>query len=276
MIHFPNSRVCVKCGAIDKMKSYSFRDKTASLTTFTYDFVAASESPPNVNVVIDFEGGGRMFTTMVDCSDTKLEVGTPVEMTYRRLFTIDGINTRGSVRRLVPIRKRGRKAMTHNFKDQVAVVGMGCSKFGARYDAGKEDLIVEAVKECLEDSGLELKDIDAFWFGTQWSEMAGVGLTKYIKTDMKPVSRMENFCCTGTDAFRNACYAVASGVYDVVMAIGMEKRKDNGYSGLASFTLFGRLGKPEEIANAAVFLASEESSYVTGIHLIVSGGVLVG
>jgi len=122
--------------------------------------------------------------------------------------------------------------MDNGIMDKVAVVGMGCTSFGERYEASKEDLIVEAVKECMEDSGLELKDIDAFWFGTFHSEEAGVGLTQYLKTDSKPVTRIENFCCTGMDSFRNACYAVASGAYDVVMAIGMEKLKDSGFSGL--------------------------------------------
>lgn len=122
--------------------------------------------------------------------------------------------------------------MTSSFKDRTAVVGMGCCKFGMRYEASKEDLILEAVQECLEDANLELKDIDAFWFGTLQSEYGGVGLNQYLKVDGKPVTRLENYCCTGTDAFRNACYAVASGAYDVVMAIGLEKLKDNGYSGL--------------------------------------------
>lgn len=122
--------------------------------------------------------------------------------------------------------------MINSFKDKVAVVGMGCTKFGFRYNTSKEDLILEAVNECLEDSGMALNDIDAFWFGTYGSEIAGVGLMQYLNIEGKAVTRIENMCCTGTDAFRNACYAVASGVVDVAMAIGMEKLKDNGYSGL--------------------------------------------
>jgi len=122
--------------------------------------------------------------------------------------------------------------VNNGFKDRVAVVGMGCTKFGSRWDASKEDLLLEAVGECLQDANLEFKDIDAFWFGTQSSEQSGLGLSKYLKIDDKPVTRLENYCCTGTDTFRNACYAVASGVYDVVMAIGMEKLKDSGYIGL--------------------------------------------
>jgi acetyl-CoA C-acetyltransferase len=50
---------------------------------------------------------------------------------------------------------------------------------------------------------------------------------------------VENFCATGSEAFRNACYAVASGAYDVAMAIGVEKLKDSGYSGLPNLSAPG-------------------------------------
>ena len=118
-------------------------------------------------------------------------------------------------------------------RDKVAVIGMGCTKFGERFDSSMEDLMVEAVDECLADSGLEIDDIDAFWFGTYSSGLAGDTLTNRLKIQYKPVTRLENKCCTGTDAFRNACYAVASGACNVAMAIGCEKLKDGGYSGLA-------------------------------------------
>jgi acetyl-CoA C-acetyltransferase len=125
------------------------------------------------------------------------------------------------------------KKVNNGMKDKVAVVGMGCTKFGDRFEASKQDLVIEAVMECLVDANLAMEDIDVFWFGTMTSEWAGTGLSQYLKTEGKPVTRVENYCCTGTEAFRNACYAVACGAYDVVMAIGMEKLKDGGYSGLA-------------------------------------------
>ena len=53
------------------------------------------------------------------------------------------------------------------------------------------------------------------------------------------MSRLENFCATGSEAFRNACYAVASGAYDLAMAIGVEKLKDTGYSGLTGIRPVG-------------------------------------
>lgn len=119
-------------------------------------------------------------------------------------------------------------------KDKVAVVGMGCTRFGERYEASKEDLFVEALTEALNDADMEISDIDAFWFGTFQSETAGTGFSRWMKTQYKPVTRIENICCTGTDSFRNACYAVASGAYDVVMAVGLEKMTDSGMSGVSA------------------------------------------
>lgn len=115
-------------------------------------------------------------------------------------------------------------------KDKVAIIGMGCSRFGERFDASREDLILEAVQEALDCAGLTLDDIDAFWFGSFY-EMHGTSLSSVLKPNFKPVTRIENNCCTGSDTLRNAAYAVAAGEYKVVMAIGMDKLKDNGYSG---------------------------------------------
>ena len=56
--------------------------------------------------------------------------------------------------------------MRESIKDKVAIVGMGCSRFGERWDAGIEDLIREAAFEALQDAGIELKDVQAIWLGT--------------------------------------------------------------------------------------------------------------
>lgn len=122
--------------------------------------------------------------------------------------------------------------MAMGIKDKAAVIGMGCTKFGERYDCNLEDLLIEAINEALEDAKMEFNDIDAFWFGTFNSGMAGITFSNRMKSQYKPVTRLENMCCTGLDSFRNACYGVISGAYDVVMAIGAEKLKDGGYSGL--------------------------------------------
>ena len=121
---------------------------------------------------------------------------------------------------------------SNGIRDRVAIVGMGCTPFGEHWDKGASDLLVDATGEALTSAGIELKDVDAFWLGTLFSGQSGLTLSRPLKIDYKPVSRLENYCATGSEAFRNACYAVASGAYDVAMAIGVEKLKDSGYSGL--------------------------------------------
>src|SRR5437868_377957 len=116
--------------------------------------------------------------------------------------------------------------------DRVAVIGMGCTPFGEHWDKSVDDLLVDAARDAEESAGVKLNDIDAFWLGTMGSGVSGLTLSRPLKIDYKPVSRNENMCATGSESFRNACYAVASGAYDIVMAIGVEKLKDSGYSGL--------------------------------------------
>ncbi|MCW5830639.1 MAG: acetyl-CoA acetyltransferase [Deltaproteobacteria bacterium] len=124
--------------------------------------------------------------------------------------------------------------MAGTIKDRVAVVGMGCSKFGERWESSVEDLLVEAAYEAYESAGIDPKQLEAAWFGTMNSGRAALPLSQSLKLDYIPITRVENMCATGSEAFRNACYAVASGAYDLVMAIGVEKLKDSGYSGLTS------------------------------------------
>ncbi|HZK18236.1 MAG TPA: acetyl-CoA acetyltransferase [Clostridia bacterium] len=129
--------------------------------------------------------------------------------------------------------------MAMGIKDKVAIVGMGCTKFGELWDKGAEDLVVEAFKEAIEDAGIEKKDIDAAWFGTCFDEVnvgkSALPLSTTLKLPFLPVTRVENFCATGTEAFRGACYAVASGACDIALAVGVEKLKDTGYGGLPDF-----------------------------------------
>jgi len=115
-----------------------------------------------------------------------------------------------------------------SIKDKVAIVGMGCTKFGELWDKSEEDLVVEAVYEAYEDAGVEPKDIQAAWLGNARTAMRGAALAIPLKLEYIPISRVENQCCSGTDAFRNACYAVAAGIYDLVLVVGFEKLKDAG------------------------------------------------
>jgi len=115
-----------------------------------------------------------------------------------------------------------------SIKDKVAIIGMGCSKFGELWERSEEDLLVEAAFEAYEDAGVEPKDIQAAWLGNARTAMRGAALAIPLKLEYIPISRVENQCCSGTDAFRNACYAVAAGVYDLVLVVGFEKLKDAG------------------------------------------------
>ncbi|WP_019875150.1 acetyl-CoA acetyltransferase [Sporichthya polymorpha] len=118
-------------------------------------------------------------------------------------------------------------------RDQVAIVGMGCTTFGEHWDRSVDDMLLDATTECYASTnGLTSADVDAYWLGTMASGLSGMILAKPLALEYKPVTRVENFCATGSEAFRNACYAVASGAYDVAMAVGVEKLKDSGYSGL--------------------------------------------
>ena len=117
-------------------------------------------------------------------------------------------------------------------KDAVAIVGMGCTRFGERWESSTDDLLLDAVGEALAGAGVERDDVDAYWLGTLSSGQSGLALSRPLGLDYKPVTRVENYCATGSESFRNACYAVASGAYDRVMAVGVEKLKDSGFSGL--------------------------------------------
>ena len=122
---------------------------------------------------------------------------------------------------------------SHGIRDRVAIVGMGCTTFGEHWDKSADDLLVESATAASESAGVSLADIDAFWLGTMGSGISGLALSKPLRLPYKPVTRLENMCATGSESLRNACYAVASGAYDSAMAIGVEKLKDSGFSGLA-------------------------------------------
>ena len=119
-----------------------------------------------------------------------------------------------------------------NIKDKVAIIGMGCTKFGELWNKGPYDLIVDACYEAFDDAGIESKDIQAAWFASLVSGFTGSRLSNALKLEYKPITRVENFCSGGLHALSNACYAVASGFCDIALACGVEKLKDRA-SGFA-------------------------------------------
>jgi acetyl-CoA C-acetyltransferase len=121
---------------------------------------------------------------------------------------------------------------SHGIKDRVAIVGMGCTNFVEHWDKGLDDLEVEAANAAYASAGLDKDQVDAYWLGTAQGGMSGITLARPLQLADKPVTRVENFCATGSEALRQASYAVASGAYDVAMALGVEKTKDGGFQGL--------------------------------------------
>lgn len=130
--------------------------------------------------------------------------------------------------------------MASGIRDKVAILGMGCSKFGERWDCNAEDLMVDAFNEALADAGIGKDQIDAAWLATAIEEQhvgkSGVPLAYALRLPYIPVTRVENYCASGSEAFRGAVYAVASGACDIALALGCEKLKDTGYGGLPQRT----------------------------------------
>ena len=126
--------------------------------------------------------------------------------------------------------------MAIGIRDKVAIIGMGCSRFGERWECGSEELMVEAFAEALKDADVEKNAIEGAWFGSGVDPI-NVGnsagpLAVALRLRNIPVTRVENMCATGTEALRGAAYAVAAGACDIALAIGVEKLKDTGYGGL--------------------------------------------
>ncbi len=130
--------------------------------------------------------------------------------------------------------------MASGIRDKVAILGMGCSKFGERWNDSAEDLMVEAFQECIGDAGIDKKEIQAAWLGVCFDEIhigkSALAASTTLRLNNIAVTRVENFCASGTEAFRGAVYAVASGACDIALALGVEKLKDIGYGGLPEFS----------------------------------------
>ncbi|HVP30915.1 MAG TPA: OB-fold domain-containing protein [Myxococcota bacterium] len=90
--NLPPQRVCVACGAVDQMKPEPFADGQCRIATYTLDRLAYSLQPPVIAAVVDFEQGGRMQCELTDVEPSKVAIGDQLEMTFRRLFTVQGVH----------------------------------------------------------------------------------------------------------------------------------------------------------------------------------------
>ena len=143
-------------------------------------------------------------------------------------------------------------------KDKVAIIGMGCTKFGELWGKSVDDLIIDAAYEACEDAGVDLKDFEAAWLGTVFSGQTALSLSSPLKLQYIPVTRVENMCATGTEALRGAAYAVAAGACNIALAVGVEKLKDTGWTGVQPANVIGRTamgtaGTELEISPPAMF-----------------------
>jgi acetyl-CoA C-acetyltransferase len=142
-------------------------------------------------------------------------------------------------------------------KDKVAILGMGCAKFGERWNDDADSLMVEAFSEAMTDAGIDTSQIDAAWLSVGFDAMnigpSGIPAAMALRLPNIAVTKVENYCASGTEAFRGAVYAVASGAADIALAIGVEKLKDVGYGGLpvrtrgTMFDMVGVVGSAPEI-----------------------------
>jgi acetyl-CoA C-acetyltransferase len=126
--------------------------------------------------------------------------------------------------------------MVTGIKDKVAILGMGCTRFGERWDVDADNLMVEAFDEAMADAGIDVSQIDAAWLGVGFDALnigpSGLPLSIALRLPNIGVTKVENYCASGTESLRGAVYAVASGAADIALAMGVEKLKDAGYGGL--------------------------------------------
>lgn len=130
--------------------------------------------------------------------------------------------------------------MASGIKDKVAILGMGCARFGERWDASADELMLEAFEEAVADAGIEVSQLEAAWLGVGFDAQnvgpSGIPAAIALRLPDIGVTKVENYCASGTESLRGAVYAVASGAADIALAMGVEKLKDTGYGGLPTRT----------------------------------------
>ncbi|HEX6312634.1 MAG TPA: OB-fold domain-containing protein [Acidimicrobiia bacterium] len=91
-LHLPPARVSREGGAQDEMEPAPMSDVAGTISTFTVDRIAYSPSPPIVFAIVDFDDGGRLPVELTDVDADGVKMGDRVELTFRKLFTADGIH----------------------------------------------------------------------------------------------------------------------------------------------------------------------------------------
>ena len=115
---------------------------------------------------------------------------------------------------------------------KVAIIGTGIIKFGENFHQSLTDMVFEAVSQALADAKIESKQLQAAWLGCYepmlygFEGNSGTFVSDPLNLFPIPVTRVAAYCATGIEAVRNAALAVASGEYDLVLAIGAEKMRE--------------------------------------------------
>ncbi len=91
-INLPPQQVCVHCGAVDQMDGMPYADTTARIATYTIDHLAYSLQKPVIAAVVDFDQGGRFACELADVEPSAVAIGQSLEMTFRRLYTAEGVH----------------------------------------------------------------------------------------------------------------------------------------------------------------------------------------
>ena len=114
----------------------------------------------------------------------------------------------------------------------VYVLSAHTIKFGRYLDKSVKDLAAETVVPCLKQGGLDKKQIQALWFSNSgWGYGSGQDCIRAqvalrpLGIESIPMTNVENACAGGSTAFHHAWLGVASGLYDITMAVGAEKVK---------------------------------------------------
>ncbi|MBK9611343.1 thiolase family protein [Candidatus Amarobacter glycogenicus] len=129
---------------------------------------------------------------------------------------------------------------------EVAIVGVSMIKFGRYADRDFSQLAAQAGLEALKDAGMNMKSVEALYSGNLYATSgSGQRILQQMGQTGIPVVNVANACATGSTAFREAYFAIASGAYDVAMAVGSEQMGKQGLLGSRgdpATSLEGRVG----------------------------------
>jgi acetyl-CoA C-acetyltransferase len=126
--------------------------------------------------------------------------------------------------------------MPRGIKGKVAILGMGCAKFGERWNCDSEQLMVEAYSEAIKDAGIETSRIDAAWLASAFDAVnigpSGLPLAMALRLPNIAVTKVENYCASGTESVPRRGLRGGQRRLRHRLAMGVEKLKDTGYGGL--------------------------------------------